>query len=755
MSDEALSFPLLSSLPHSIEDKESLLVSQRTSHLVDRVHEFPDCPRKLDLITTIQKNGRGITSLRAIAIWVRTVDLQALSQSCSMWRHFLLYNQDFWKERCRKDFSCRCLLLDSDLLPPKESSSQTSSSTEWRRHYFLIYQHFRNCQQPWHTSLPLQRPTLRLNSYLSLSSPTASLSINSGRGSSVLQKVQLADDDGGSKANPFQVSFLFLSKATSSVRWTLPNEPPSSGPSVSSSHLFSVHEIELLEQFLRVLMIHGIPFWDFDLLPVVNGSQETTEMSTLHLAISRGSPISVLRLLVRGGASVNVKVRDIGTPLHFVISHVHSHHTDGQSATLAEEGTAPIFVYPPSAVELVEWLIDEAGANQFLYNHLGFSALTLACKLSAFDVVESLLSRCALQLDLEEPSGFLPIEIALKFSTLDICRLLLSHQDDCSSFSSLSADTDSCNEERGNLDESDKQESNGKPAEQQVGAGCSLEEEHDGLSESSPNGGSFSHLPLSPVVSSPGWMKRISVDRRHRIFHLAASKKMWDLLPLIIATHQLSDFGAEQGHTLLVGAVINGDVDLVEWLLKVGQVDPNQSTRQNKTRPLHHAAISHQTLLIDILVQWGAEVNCSSLYGDSPLHWACSEGHLPSIRSMLLYGADVSLKNKSGNTPLHLLAREGHTEVVEKLADFFRPVVDEKNIFDLPAAFLGAENSHWGTVEALVRHASASVNARSDSQSLLHMAVEFPTNKQLVDLLLHKGAEVNVLDESGHTPLVI
>ena len=41
--------------------------------------------------------------------------------------------------------------------------------------------------------------------------------------------------------------------------------------------------------------------------------------------------------------------------------------------------------------------------------------------------------------------------------------------------------------------------------------------------------------------------------------------------------------------------------------------------------------------------------------GDTPLHVAIQESHIPVIEQLIKYGADVNAKNHSGLTPLHLV----------------------------------------------------------------------------------------------------
>jgi ankyrin repeat protein len=43
---------------------------------------------------------------------------------------------------------------------------------------------------------------------------------------------------------------------------------------------------------------------------------------------------------------------------------------------------------------------------------------------------------------------------------------------------------------------------------------------------------------------------------------------------------------------------------------------------------------------------------------NTPIHWAASGGNLDAIELLLEYGADVNAQNKNGRTPLHCLISE-------------------------------------------------------------------------------------------------
>lgn len=53
--------------------------------------------------------------------------------------------------------------------------------------------------------------------------------------------------------------------------------------------------------------------------------------------------------------------------------------------------------------------------------------------------------------------------------------------------------------------------------------------------------------------------------------------------------------------------------------------------------------------------------------GNTPLHFACTGGNLDCIELLLEYGADVNAQNSDGRTPLHRLYSERYDKIAEWL----------------------------------------------------------------------------------------
>jgi hypothetical protein len=99
--------------------------------------------------------------------------------------------------------------------------------------------------------------------------------------------------------------------------------------------------------------------------------------------------------------------------------------------------------------------------------------------------------------------------------------------------------------------------------------------------------------------------------------------------------------------TPLESAVSNNDAAAIQILLEAG-ADPNGDTAMGKA--LQMAAVKRYVEAITALVKGGADVNCRSKYGDTPLMSAARCDYADMVQLLLDAGADPALKGPTGMT---------------------------------------------------------------------------------------------------------
>ncbi|KAM4021172.1 LOW QUALITY PROTEIN: BCL-6 corepressor-like protein 1 [Anomaloglossus baeobatrachus] len=111
------------------------------------------------------------------------------------------------------------------------------------------------------------------------------------------------------------------------------------------------------------------------------------------------------------------------------------------------------------------------------------------------------------------------------------------------------------------------------------------------------------------------------------------------------------------GETLLQRAARLGYKDVVLYCLQRDQGDINHRDNAGYTA-LHEACARGWTSILRILLENGANVNCSAQDGTRPIHDAVVNDNLETVWLLLSYGADPTLATYSGQTPVRLASSE-------------------------------------------------------------------------------------------------
>lgn len=195
----------------------------------------------------------------------------------------------------------------------------------------------------------------------------------------------------------------------------------------------------------------------------------------------------------------------------------------------------------------------------------------------------------------------------------------------------------------------------------------------------------------------------------------------------------------------------------VELLLEYG-ADVNTADRFGRTA-LHRAAKSDQVGTIGLLVRAGADVTRENAHWETPLDVASVENRLDSVTALCQLGADANRRGLNGLAPLHraVCRPDGYGVVIALLACGADVHLRQRSGRDASALEMAAQFGHEDMMRALMQK-GADVTAAAGANDLVRgiTALHYAAGSNrvgAVSLLVAAGASVEATDGQGRTPL--
>ncbi len=171
----------------------------------------------------------------------------------------------------------------------------------------------------------------------------------------------------------------------------------------------------------------------------------------------------------------------------------------------------------------------------------------------------------------------------------------------------------------------------------------------------------------------------------------------------------------------LVAAAEAGDLAALQRLLEAGlPIDGRDSRGRTALLAATHA---NRIDVAKLLIKRGADVNAQDDLQDSPFLYAAAEGRIEILRLTLAAGADLASTNRYGGTALIPAAHHGHVQTVREL---LKTRIEVNHVNRLGWTAL---------LEAVI------------------LGDGGPPYTAIVSLLVSHGADVNLGDAQGVTPL--
>jgi ankyrin repeat protein len=203
----------------------------------------------------------------------------------------------------------------------------------------------------------------------------------------------------------------------------------------------------------------------------------------------------------------------------------------------------------------------------------------------------------------------------------------------------------------------------------------------------------------------------------------------------------------------------NGTPEEIEHAIQ-GGANVNAADKDNWTA-LHFSALSNENYEVArVLIENGANINARDDYGDTPLMNAVYSNLPKHILLLLDMGADTEIKDNKGKKPIDYLSESTPEGIDDAEWDIVKErfgSVSERTVKGTAGDEDFIELCKSGTPEEIERaiQGGANVNAADkDNWTALHFAALSNKNHEVARVLIENGANINARDNDGDTPLM-
>ena len=235
-----------------------------------------------------------------------------------------------------------------------------------------------------------------------------------------------------------------------------------------------------------------------------------------------------------------------------------------------------------------------------------------------------------------------------------------------------------------------------------------------------------------------------------------------DLKTVRALVRQAVDINATQpdGMTALHWAVERRDLPMMSVLLDAGA--KHDLTNRTGARPLYLAATNGDAAAIARLLDAGEDANALlTAEGESVLMLTSQTGNAEAVKVLLDHGANPNTQQLRGQTALMWAAAEGHADVVKLLlargadpglSSTASTKPERRPPGGMTALLFASRQGKLEAARALLDGGADINEAGADNTSALLIAV-VNGHYSLASLLIERGANPNIADSNGRTPL--
>lgn len=245
--------------------------------------------------------------------------------------------------------------------------------------------------------------------------------------------------------------------------------------------------------------------------------------------------------------------------------------------------------------------------------------------------------------------------------------------------------------------------------------------------------------PLLSLSQQVFLLEKARLEPSDKVLIQATERGFYNLVSILLGAHDTGNtftytFTTEAKASALCIAIREGHEKVVRVLLENG-VDAHKGDRD--LSPLSEAIQANCQGIIELLLTWGANDHVG-------LVAAADQGDADMVRLLLARGFDIEATNDVNQTALHVAILQGHWEtvgcLVEGGANLNKVMNEGRTALHCALLYIGV----------LV---STMASFREDEERVAELGVALSLSLTAFLELMNRGANVNVADNEGKTPL--
>jgi ankyrin repeat protein len=254
-------------------------------------------------------------------------------------------------------------------------------------------------------------------------------------------------------------------------------------------------------------------------------------------------------------------------------------------------------------------------------------------------------------------------------------------------------------------------------------------------------------LTLAPTLKNCEDAVKMRTDDAWTALNLAASNGHEKVVQVLVDWSR-NNHPDTARQDIMSALPLTRQYDVMKTLLDNRDLMPHDT--EGEETPLHRAARNGQSDIVQLLLKIGEHPTVRDPEGRTPLHLAAENGHEEVVDWLCAAKAAVNEKDENGWTPLHMAAWEGHEEVVDRLCAA-EAAVNEKDVDDWTPLHMAAWREHEEVVWKLLIYGADMTAMDNSSQTPLDRATGAD---EIVEIMLRYNSPLQMASRKGDIKIV-